>query len=94
MKEEELKAYQGLKKQGAFLLRSPRFGLVVVSTKLPNLTVTIPIRIPVTTSEYLNRHRFVPTSYKGPDIKKLKIEFCVKHEIKADPSDIIVFRRK
>jgi len=54
MKEEDLGAYQGLKKQGAFLLKSPRFGLVVVSTKLPNLTVTIPIRIPVSTSEYLN----------------------------------------
>jgi hypothetical protein len=50
MLEEELKPYQGLQKQGAFLLRSPRFGLVVVSTKLPNLTVTSPIRIPVTTS--------------------------------------------
>jgi hypothetical protein len=94
MQEEELKAYQGLKKQGAFLLRSPRFGLVVVSTKLPNLTVTIPIRIPVTTSEYLNRHNYVPTYYKGPDIKRQQIEFCVKHEIKSDPSDIIIFRRK
>jgi hypothetical protein len=94
MTEEELKAYQGLKKQGAFLLRSPRFGLVVVSTKLPNLTVTIPIRIPVTTSEYINRHQFVPTYYKGPNIKKSQIEFCVKNEIKANPSDIIIFRRK
>jgi hypothetical protein len=94
MQEEELRAYQGLKKQGAFLLRSPRFGLVVVSTKLPNLTVTIPIRIPVTTSEYLNRHQFVPTYYEGPNVRKDKIEFCVKHEIKSDPSDIIIFRRK
>jgi hypothetical protein len=94
MKEEKLKAYQGLKKQGAFLLRSPRFGLGVVSTKLPNLTVTLPIRIPVTTSEYLNRYNFVPTYYKGPNIKKQQIEFCVQHEIKADPSDIIIFRRK
>jgi len=94
MKEEELKAYQGLKKQGAFLLQSPRFGLGVVSTKLPNLMVTIPIRIPAMTSEYENQHRFVPTYYKGPDVQKLKIEFCVKHEIKSDPSDIIIFRRK
>jgi len=93
MKEEELKAYQGLKKQGAFLLRSPRFGLGVVSTKLPNLTVTIPIRIPVTTSEYLNRHRFVPTYYKGPDTRKQQIEFCVKNLIKADPTGVIIFRR-
>jgi hypothetical protein len=94
MQEEALKAYQGLKKQGAFLLRSRRFGLVVVSTKLPNLTVTLPIRIPVTTSEYLNRHQFVPTYYKGPNVQKDKIEFCVKHEIKSDPSDIIIFRPK
>jgi len=94
MKEEELKAYQGLKKQGAFLLRSIRFGLVVVSTKLPNLTVTLPIRIPVTTSEYLNRNRFVPTYYEGPNVKRQQIEFCVKNEIKSDPSNIIIFRRK
>jgi hypothetical protein len=94
MQEEELKVYQGLKKQGALLLKSPRFGLVVVSTKLPNLTVTLPLRIPVTTSEYLNRHNYVPTYYKGPNIKKQQIEFCVKHEIKSDPSDIVIFRRK
>jgi hypothetical protein len=94
MQEEELRAYQGLKKQGAFLLRSPRFGLVVASTKLPNLTVTLPIRIPVTTSEYLNRHRFVPTYYQGPNYMKQQIEFCVKNEIKADHSGIIIFKRK
>jgi hypothetical protein len=94
MQEEELKAYQGLKKKGAFLLRSPRFGLVVVSTKLPNLTVTLPIRIPVTTPEYFNRHLFVLTYHLGPNIRKKQIEFCVKHEIKDDPSDIIIFRRK
>jgi len=94
MKEEELKAYQGLKKQGAFLLRSPRFGLGVVSTKLPNLTVTIPFRIPVTTSENLNKRQFVPTYYEGPNYWKQQIEFCVNHEIKANPSDIIIFRRK
>jgi hypothetical protein len=94
MQEQELKAYQGLKNQGAFLLRSSRFGLVVISTKLPHLTVTLPIRIPVTTSEYLNRHRYVPTYYQGPNIRKQQIEFCVKHEIKTDPSDIIIFRRK
>jgi len=65
-------AYQGFKKQGAFLLRSPRFGLVVVSTTLPNLTVTIPIQVPVTASEYLNRHLFVPTYYEGPIINSNK----------------------
>jgi hypothetical protein len=51
MQEQELKAYQGLKKQGAFLLKSRFFGLGVVATKLPNLTVTLPFKIPVTTSE-------------------------------------------
>ena len=94
MQEEELRAYQGLKKQGAFLLRSPRFGLAVVSTELPNLTLTLPSRIPVTTSEYLNRHSFVPVYYQGPDIRRKQIEFCVKHEIKSNPSDVIIFRRK
>jgi hypothetical protein len=94
MKEEELKAYQGLPKQGAFLLRTPGFGLVVISTKLPNLMVTLPIRIPVTTSEYENRHRFVPTYYQGPNYRKQQIEFCVKHEIKSNPSDVIIFRRR
>jgi hypothetical protein len=93
MTEEELRAYQGLKKQGAFLLRSPRFGLGVVSTKLPNLTVTIPIRIPVTTSEYNNRHKIVPTYYRGPDFKKRQIEYCVENSISADPKGIIIFRR-
>ena len=94
MQEEELKANQGLKKQGAFLLRSERFGLVVVSTKLPNLTVTLPIRIPVTSSEYLNRHTFVPTYYKGPDFRKRQIEYCVENSISADPTGVIIFRRQ
>jgi hypothetical protein len=91
MQEDELKAYQGLQKQGVFLLRSPRFGLVVVSTRLPNLTVTLPIRIPVTISEYLNRHRCVPTYYKGPDIQRKQIEYCVEHSIRADPTNNIIF---
>jgi hypothetical protein len=94
MQGQELKAYQGLKKQGAFLLCSPRFGLVVISTKLPNLTVTLPIRIPVTTSEYLNQHKFVPTYYQGPNIRKQQIEFCVENSTKTDPSNIIIYRRK
>jgi hypothetical protein len=94
MKEEELKAYQGLQKQGDFLLRSPRFGLIVVSIKLPNLTVTLPIGIPVTTSEYHNRHQFLPTYYKGPDIRRKKIEYSVQHSICANPSDINIYRPK
>jgi len=74
MQEQELKAYQGLKKQGAFLQRSPRFGLIVVATALPNLTVTSPFRIPVTTSDYLNRHRYKPEYYQGPNILEQKIQ--------------------
>jgi hypothetical protein len=93
MQEQELKAYQGLKKQGAFLLSSPRFGLGVVSTKLPNLTVTVPFRIPVTTLEYLNRSRYTPTFYEEPDTEKQQIEFRVKHEITTYQSEIIIFRR-
>jgi hypothetical protein len=92
MLEEELKAYQGLKKQGAFLWKSPRFGLIVAATKLPNLTVTTPFKIPVTTSEYNNPHRFIPTYYQGLDSKKQQVEFCVKHEIRHQPSDILIFR--
>jgi hypothetical protein len=69
MQEEELKAYRALQKQGAFLLRSPRFGLVVVTTIEANLTVMLPIRSPVMTSECLNRHQFVTQYYQGPNIK-------------------------
>jgi hypothetical protein len=57
MREEELKAYQGLQKQGAFLLRYPPIGLTVIATKLPHVTVTLPIQIPVITSEYLNPYK-------------------------------------
>jgi len=63
MQEEELKSYKGLKKQGALLLRSPKYGLVVVSTKLPNLTAILPVKIPVKTPEYLNQHRYTPEYY-------------------------------
>jgi uncharacterized protein (DUF302 family) len=94
MQEEELKAYQGLKKQGAFLISSPKFGSVVISTKLPNFTVTLPIRIPVTTSEYLNRYQFIPTSYTGPNYWKRQIEYCVENSISADPTGVIIFRGK
>jgi hypothetical protein len=50
MQAEELEAYQKFQKKGAFLLQSPQLGMVVVSTKLPNLTVMFPVEIPVTTS--------------------------------------------
>jgi hypothetical protein len=94
MLEEDLKAYQGLQKQGAVLLKSPRFGLVVVATKLPNLTVTTPFRIPVTKSEFNSPNRSIPTYYQGPDIKRQQTEFCVKYEIRHNPSDIIPFKGK
>jgi len=94
MREEDLKAYQGLEKQRAFLLRSPRFGLVVVSTQLPNLTVTLPIQIPVSTSEYNYRYKFIPTYYQGPNTRKQQIEYCVDHSITTDPSGIIIFWRR
>jgi len=92
MQEEELKAYQGLKKQGAFLQRSSRFGLVVVATALPNLTVTIPFRIPVTTSEYLNRHCYKPEYYQGPNILEQKVQLYKQGWISNEISDIIIFR--
>jgi hypothetical protein len=95
MTEDELLAYKGLKKQGAVLLRSSnKRYMVVVSTKLPNLTVTLPIRIAVTTSKYLNRHQFVPIYYKGPDSRKRQIEYCAENSISADPTGVIIFRRK
>jgi len=94
MQEEELKAYQGLKKQGAFLLKLSVFGFGVVSIKQPNLTITIPFRIPLSTSEYLNRHQFIPTYYKGPNIRRKQIEYCVENSITADPTKVIIFRGK
>jgi hypothetical protein len=93
MTEDELSAYQGLKKQGAVLLRSSnnRY-MVVASPKPPNLTVTFPIRIPVTRSEYCNPHQYIPTYYKGPDTKKQQVEFCVENSIAASPQGIIILR--
>jgi len=75
MQEEELKAYQRLKKQGAVLLKSRKYGLVLFSTKQPNLTVTSFFRIPVTTSEHLNRHRYNPEYYQGPNIQEQYKEY-------------------
>ena len=94
MTEDKLIAYQGLKKQGAVLLRSSdqRY-MVVVSTKLPNLMVTIPIRIPVTTSEYRKPISYIPQHYKRPDNSRRQIEYCVENSICADARGIIIFRR-
>jgi hypothetical protein len=95
MTEDELLAYQGLKKQGAVLLRSSnKRYLVVASCKLPNLTVTLPIRIPVTSYEYENPKSYIPQYYKGPNTKKKQIEYCVENSITADPKGVIIFRRK
>jgi len=93
MQEEELKAYQGLKKQGAFLLCSPKFGLVVVSTKLPNLTVTLPFRILVTTREYFHRHHFIQEYYYGPNIRAQQIEYYQQDMISYKLSEVITFRQ-
>jgi hypothetical protein len=95
MTEDELLAYQGLKKQGAVLLRSSnKKYMVVASTKLPNLTVTLPIRIPVTDYEYKNLKSYIPQYYQGPDSKRKQIEFCIEHSIGANPTGVIIFRRK
>ena len=94
MNEEELKAYQGLKKQGAFLFKSPKSGLVVAAISQPNLTVTFPIPIPVTTSEYINRKSYVPTYYQEPNILKEKVQLYQQGCISNDISGIILFRRK
>jgi len=92
MQEKELKAYQGLQKQGAFLLRSPKFGLIVVSTKLLNLTVTSPFRIPVTTCEYYNRHRYILEYYEGPDICERQIAYYQHDTISDKLSEVIICR--
>jgi hypothetical protein len=68
--------------------------MVVASTKLPNLTVTLPIRIPVTTAEYQNPQSYIPQYYTVPDTKKKQIEYCVENSIAADPTGVIIFRRK
>ena len=94
MQEGELKAYQGLKKQGAVLLKSRKYGLVLFSTKQPNLTVTSFFKIPVTTSEYLNRHRYTPEYYQGPRILEQKVQLYKQGWISNEISDIIIFRRK
>jgi hypothetical protein len=83
MQEEELKAYMGLKKQEAFVLRSPMFGLVVISTGRPNLTVTLLCWIPITNKEYLNRECYIPQYYQGPDIPQQQAE-CYRQETISD----------
>jgi len=95
MTEEELLAYQGLEKPGAILLRSTnKRYMVVAATKLPNFTLTIPIRIPVTTSEYLNRYRYTPEYYQGSNILEQNVHLYKQGWISNEISDIIIFRNK
>jgi len=83
MQEEELKAYQGLKKQGTVLLKFRIYGLVLFSTKQPNVTIMLPFRIPVTTKEYLNRKHYFPEYYKGPNILERQIEYYQQDSISS-----------
>jgi len=92
MQEEELKSYKGLKKQGALLLCSPKYGLVVVSTKLPNPTVTFPFRIPVTTREYLYWQSSIEGYYKEPNIWESQIEYYLHETISDKLSEVIISR--
>lgn len=75
MQEEQHKAYQRLQKQGAFLLCSSKFVLVLVSTKLPNLSVSSACRITVTTSKYLNCDCYIPEYYQEPNIRQQQVEY-------------------
>jgi len=50
------------------MLESRTYGVVLFSTKQPNLTVMLPFGIPVTTREYLNRKHHTPEYYRGPNI--------------------------
>ena len=93
MQEKEHEAYIGLKKQGAFLVQSPKFGLVVVSMKLPNLTVILLFRIPVTISEYRNQHQYVPKYYRGPSIQEQQAEYYQQDTDSDKLSEVILLRR-
>lgn len=92
MEEEGLKAYKGIIKQGALLLTSPKYGLVVVSTELPNLTVTLPFRIPVTTAEFRNLIHCSPESYKGRNFREPPKEYHQQDTSSSESSEVIIFR--
>jgi len=93
MTDEERSAYRGLKEQGAVLLRpSNKQYMVVVSTNLPNFTVTIPIRIPVTTAKYQSPKSFIPPYYSGPNIRRKQVELCVENSITANLNGVMIFR--
>jgi len=93
MQEAELKAYQGLKKQGAVLLKSRKYGLLLFATKPPNFTVTTPFRVPVTAYEYQNRYRYKPEHYQGSRILEQKEQLSKQGWISNEISDIIIFQR-
>jgi len=92
VKEDEIKACQGLKKKGALWLQSSSFGLVVVSTKLPNHTVTLPFRIPVMIAVYLNRERYIPEYYTGPNIQNCQKENYQHDTISKQLSEVVILR--
>jgi hypothetical protein len=91
MQEEELKAYQGLKNQLAFLLKSPIYRLVVASTKLPNLTIIIPVGILVTTTEYNNQRNYIPELYMGPNILERQSDYYQQDIISDKLFQVIIF---
>lgn len=78
MEEVELKGYQGLNKEGAFFVKSPIYGLVVASSKLPNRSVTIPFRILVTILGYLNHQNYTVEHYKEPKFGTDKLNIITK----------------
>ena len=92
MQQEDLKSYKGVKNQEALLLRSPKYGLVVVWTNLPNLTVTLLFQILVTTHEYLNLNSFIPEYYKGPNIRERQIEYYQHNTISDKLLEVIIFK--
>jgi hypothetical protein len=94
MTEDKLRDDPGLKKQGAILLRSSNKRYMLgTSTKLPNLTVTIPIRIMVRTAEYQNPKSYIPQYYQGPDNNRKHTEFCVENFVHSNPQGVIILRQ-
>jgi hypothetical protein len=76
------------------LLRSPRVGLMVVSSKLPNCAGTLPFQIPVTISEYRNRYHYTPEQYQGPKSRVREIEYYQQDTFSDKLSEVIIFRRE
>jgi len=92
MHQEELKAYQRLNMQGAFLFMLPSIGLVIAGTKLTNLTVTSPVWILGTTAKYLNKNNCIPEDTSWPNIQKQQSEYYHWDMISERLSEVIIFR--